>query len=505
MKKVRTIISAVMAASMILGMTACEESAAAAPSTADAVSTTQSSATGANTTTDPDANAATNEEIKELDTSTYVPSGNAGTVKYFGYYDITVDQKGKQQVDVFESEKYGGKIEWISATFGDAYFDKLATLIAADDSPDLLTLEPQAFPFGVSKGLYQSLDEYLDIDDPLWADMREIIESYNYKGQHYVFPHRMLAWRGLEYNRKTIADAGLTDPYELYKKGEWTWDSWRQMMMDFCNISDENIGYYATDGDVNAFVCTTGTVCIDYLPGGGVVNNLGDANVTRAVEFLAEMGRSGLLYPTSHPYGAWVSPQVFAEHCDKILFIGLEPEWGYIAMTENVQNFKGAENDIHDTVSDFAFVPYPRDPEADAYYQGSNCFGYMIPKGAKNLDGAVEFIMCNRLFDTDEAIQAQVRKEHIAPEKITYTEGKYAGMQKWRITWDEVLYDLWVEMRDPEVFDFVFEDLYGFGSTMQGYIGQSIIDCTFGEESWTQRSEEVMPMVQALVDEYSTD
>ena len=174
-------------------------------------------------------------------------------------------------------------------------------------------------------------------------------------------------------------------------------------------------------------------------------------------------------------------------------------------MTENVQNFTGVENDIHDTVSDFAFVPYPRDPEADAYYQGSNCFGYMIPKGAKNLDGAVEFIMCNRLFDTDEAIQAQVRKDHVAPEKITYTEGKYTGMQKWRMTWDEELYDLWVEMRDPEVFDFVFEDLYGFGSEMQGYIGQSIIDCTFGEESWTQRSTEVMPMVQALVDEYAVE
>ena len=500
MKKFRSILSVVLISSMILGMTACEE---AVSNESSVITAAPVAGTGANTTTDPDANAATDEEIKDVDTGEYVPSGNAGTVKYFGYYDITVDQKGKQQVDVFETEKYGGKIEWISATFGDAYYDKLATLIAADDSPDLLTLEPQAFPFGVSKGLYQALDGYLDIDDPLWADMRDVTESYNYKGEHYVFPHRMLAWRGLEYNRKTIDDAGLKDPYELYKNGEWTWDTWRQMMIDFCNISDENIGYYATDGDVNAFVCTTGSVCIDYLPGGGVENNLADVNVTRAVEYLAEMGRSGLLYPTSHPYGAWVSPQVFAEHCDKILFIGLEPEWGYIAMTENVQNFSGVENDIHDTVSDFAFVPYPRDPEADAYYQGSNCFGYMIPKGAKNVEGAVEFIMCNRLFDTDEAIQAQVKKEHIAPEKITYTAGKYEGMQKWRITWDETLYDLWVEMRDPEVFDFVTEDLYGFGNVMQGYIGQSIIDCTFGEESWTQRSAEVMPMVQALVDEYA--
>jgi len=320
MKKIKSILSAVLVSSMILGVAACGDTA---QTSSGGTAAAQPERTEANSTTDPDANAATDAEIKELDTSTYTPSGNAGTVKYFGYYDITVDQKGQQQVDIFETEKYGGKIEWISATFGDAYFDKLATLIAADDSPDLLTLEPQAFPYGVSKGLYQSLDEYLDIDDPLWADMREVIESYNYKGEHYVFPHRMLAWRGLEYNRKTIAEAGLTDPYELYKKGEWTWDTWRQLMIDFCNISDENIGYYATDGDVNAFVCTTGSVCIDYLPGGDVENNLNDANVTRAVEYLAEMGRSGLLYPTSHPYGAWVSPRclrsIVTRYCLSVL------------------------------------------------------------------------------------------------------------------------------------------------------------------------------------------
>ena len=505
MNKLKKPLCMAMAVSMMLGMAACAEAdiTSGGANSGAAITSSTSAGTGAGTTTDPDANAATDEEIKDLDTGDYVPSGNAGVVKYLGYYDITVDQKGKQQVNVFESEKYGGKIEWISTSFGDAYFEKLAALISADDSPDLLTYEPQAFPYGVSKNMYEPLDDYLDIDDPLWADMRDVIDSYNYKGEHYFFPHRMVTWYALEYNRKTIADAGLADPYDLYKNGEWTWDAWRQLMLDFCNLSDENIGFYATDATINAFVCTTGTVCVDYLPGGDVKNNLADANVTRAVEYLAEMGRNGLLYPTSHPHGDWVSPQVFANVSDKILFLGLEPEWAYIAMTENVQNPSGVENDILGTVSDFAFVPYPRDPKSDKYYQGSSCYGYMIPRGAKNIDGSVEFIMCNRLFETDEAIQAQVKKDHIAPEKITYTAGKYAGMEKWQIIWDEDVYDLWVEMRDPDKFDFVFEDLYGFGTEMQAYIGQSIIDCTFGDESWTQRSAEVMPMVQTLVDEYA--
>ena len=75
--------------------------------------------------------------------------------------------------------------------------------------------------------------------------------------------------------------------------------------------------------------------------------------------------------------------------------------------------------------------------------------------------------------------------------------------KKWQMIWDEKLYDLCLEMRDPTVYDFVVEDLYGFGSEMQSYIGQSIIDCTFGSESWSQVSEEMYPLVQARVDELS--
>ncbi|MBP1544097.1 MAG: extracellular solute-binding protein [Oscillospiraceae bacterium] len=511
MKTFKKIMGCCLATAMLLGITACDEQGAvqsgagtpAAVGTSGTVAAQTTTTNGANTTTDPNLNAATDEEIKDLDTSSYVPSGNAGVVKYLGYYDITVDQKGKEQIDIFESEKYGGKIEWISATFGDAYFEKLATLIAADDSPDLLTYELQAFPFGVSKNIYQPLDDLLDIDDPLWADMRDLIDSFEYKGQHYYFPHRIVTSYALNYNRKTIEDAGLKDPYDLYLNGEWTWDAWRQMMLDFCNQSPDHIGYYCTDSTVNSFVNTTGVVVVDLLPDGSIVNNLQHPDVTRAVEYMVEMGRSGILYPTDHPHGDWVSPQVFAYTSDKILFLGLEPEWTYIASTENLQNPAGVENDIFDTVSDFAFVPYPRDPQADKYYQASSCFGYMIPKGAKNTAGAVEFIMCNRLYETDENIKKQIRDDHIAPEKVTYTAGKYEGMQKWQMTWDPTLYDLWREMCDPDKFSFVIEDLYGFGSEMQKLICQTEIDCSFGEESWTQKVNEVAPLVQGLIDEYS--
>lgn len=511
MNKFKRLLGCGLTAAMLLSMTACGEEAK--PVTAPTSTTSNPAAGGAPATTtttmstkDPNDMEPTDDTAKDLDTGSFTPSGAAGTVKFLGYYDITDDQKGKEQTMIFESELYGGTIEWISASSGSGYYEKLATLIAADDSPDLMTFEPLAFPYGVSKKMFEPLDDYIDIDDPLWTDMRELIDEYEYDGTHYYFPHRIVTKYNLNYSRKTIEDAGLTDPYDLYVAGNWTWDTWREMMIEFCNQDDSNIGFYATSTMLEAFINTTGTSIIDVNPNGTIENNLLSADVTRAVEYLSEMGRSGLLYPESHPHGDWVSPQVWATVADKILFLGMEGEWTYIAATETIQNPTGVENDIHDTVSEFAFVPFPRDPDADAYYMCSNTFGYMVPKGAQNINGAVEFIMCNRLYETDENIKAQDKADHISPEKITFTAGKYEGMQKWQITWDEQVYDHWKEMCDASEdsnFTFVIDDMYGFSDELSTPVTDALYSSTFGTDSWTQKSAEIAPVVEGIIAEYT--
>lgn len=505
MNKLKRLLGCGLVASMLLSMAACEDSApTGGNNSGNSIGNT--SATTTATTADPDENADTDKTEKDLNTGDYTPSGNAGTVKYLGYYDITTDQKGEEQCLIFQSDTYGGNIEWISASSGSAYYEKLATLISGDDSPDLMTFEPLAFPYGVSRNMFESLDDYLDADDAVWEDMKPLIDEYEYEGKHYYFPHRIVTRYSLNYNRKTVEDAGLKDPYDLYLNGEWTWDTWRQMMIDFCNLSEDNIGLYCTSTMLECFINTTGTTVIDVASDGTITNNLNHPNVTRAIEYLAECGRSGLLYPADHPYGDWVSPEVWAKCSDKLLFLSMEPEWTYIAATETIQNPSGVENDILDTVSDFAFVPFPKDPNADAYYMCSNTFGYMVPKGAKNIKGATEFIMCNRLYETDQNIIDQVKTDHISPTPVYYTAGKYAGMQKWVITWDETCYDLWRDMCDASAdsnFTFIIEDMYGFGDDLSTPITDGIYNSTFVDSSWTQTREEIMPQVEAILAEYA--
>ncbi len=501
MKTFKKLAACAMAICMTVGITACDEGGNV-PSTTSVAGPGGITTTTAATTTDPDENAATDDEAKELNTGEFQPSGDAGIVKFLGFYDITVDQKGKEQCMIFQSDVYGGTIEWISAPSDYAYYEKLATLIAADDSPDLMTFEAMAFPYGVTKNMFESLDGHLNAEDAIWSDMKPIIDSYTFNGKHYYFPHRIVTSFALNYDRSTIENAGLQDPYDLYVAGEWTWDAWREMMIEFCNQDDSHIGFYSTDTIISSFVATTGTPVINVSPDGTITNNINHPNITRAIEFFSELGRNGLLYPTDHPHGDWVSPQVWSGVSDKILFLGMEPEWTYIAATEQLQNPTGVDNDIFNTPSDFAFVPFPRDPQADNYYASTGTFGYMVPKGAKNIDGAVEFIYCNRLFETDQAIIDQVREDHINPEIITYTQGKYAGIQKWQMTWDEQVYDLWRECVDSDKFEYVTDYIFGFDQEVKVNICTAMYDTTFGDESWTQRSEEIYPLVETVLNEY---
>ncbi len=92
---------------------------------------TEPSVTSAATTTDPDENAATDKEIKDVTTSEYTPDGNAGKLVWLGYYDI----RDSDQYAIFTSEQYGGEIEYVNCSSGDAYFEKLDVMISSGDSP----------------------------------------------------------------------------------------------------------------------------------------------------------------------------------------------------------------------------------------------------------------------------------------------------------------------------------------------------------------------------------
>lgn len=124
----------------------------------------------------------------------------------------------------------------------------------------------------------------------------DVAESYSWNGKHYYYQHRITTSFALNYSKKTIEENDLPDPYELYRNGEWTWDAWRDIMIQFCDKDDDNIGFYATDTTVDAFILTTGTSIVDTQPSGVISNNIANPNVTRAMQFIETLCRDGVSY-----------------------------------------------------------------------------------------------------------------------------------------------------------------------------------------------------------------
>ena len=497
MTSTKRILSGLLAAGMILSLTACDEEPAvsggnSAGNTPGAPAVIISVAT---TTSDSDENPPTDAEIKKAGTDSYTPDGNSGTIVWLGYYDLITDGSASEQYKIFNSELYGGDIEYVSTTSGTAYFEKLATMISSDDSPDIVRYEWQSFPTGMSKNMYEPLDGEIDMTSPLWSDMAETAERFAYKGKHYYYPYRITTNFALNYNRKSLEEYALDDPYDLYMNNQWTWDTFKQLLIDWCSADDSHIGY-AGEGAMS-FIATTGTSLVKVQEDGTARNNLSDINVSRAMEYCADLYRNGLTY--QNEIGDWVSPQLWADNSDRILFLGMNPEWTYGAAAGQVQNKPGAADDICNTVSDFAFVPFPRDPQADKYYIAYDTFGYLVAKGAKNKKGALDWINLCRVYETDPAVNATKKQEAINPEPVYFTSGKYEGLQKWALVWDERQYDLWQDMMDPSKFSFTFDDCWGFNDDLKTICNTILFDPMFHGESFTKLSAEYSPVIDSII------
>lgn len=52
--------------------------------------------------------------------------------------------------------------------------------------------------------------------------------------------------------------------------------------------------------------------------------------------FYEKLNRDGVM--SGRELNDWVSPELFAQNCDKLLFLGVEPELAYTAATKGVQD-----------------------------------------------------------------------------------------------------------------------------------------------------------------------
>lgn len=290
-------------------------------------------------------------------------------------------------------------------------------------------------PNGVEKGQYEYLDSYIDLSDPIWDGMKDLIEKYKYKGHYYVVPYSVSDYIAITYSRTLIEEEGLTDPYKLYQEGKWDWDAFMSSMKTFvANAEDGETRYGCAGWFGQAIVQSTGESIINY-DGKKFSSNVMNEKIEKA-ELLEELTRLSLFDPTW--YGTYPND-------GSILYYGMAP-W-HLGQS-NVMNPDG----------DLFLVPFPKMPGSDKYYLCGNAAAKMLVKNSDKGDAVAAYIKCERLAAT-QAEYKQAAKEKALIEtktaagKVTsyLTEEQYDFMQTWYSSEDIV-----------PMFDFG----YGMGTRM---------------------------------------
>lgn len=387
MKKTMAFISALLVAAAAFSLTACGDK----------------ESSSSNPYADVDIDASLRKEIRtnvansELLEDTELENK---TIKWLSDWDINPDSSGKNkptELVAFE-EKYGGKIEWIQCTYENRY-EKLAETINSGEGVDFFYAgNMDAFPKGAVRGMFAPVDDYIDFSSPVWEDVEEVNDSLMWDGKHYCTVVQTTGDKvGCVYNKKTVQEAGLEDPAELYARGEWTWDTFQSMLLSFVDVEKQ---HYGIDGWWFEFglMATTGVAPVT-IDGGKLVNNIGDPAMERVQDFLYDLNTTGCIAIGVGDYGWEAHPEYIGE--GKMLFypVGL-----YTFYAESSQWKKQFGDDAF-------FVPMPKDPEADDYYVPVGMEGYMFVKGGANPEGVAKFLECKRFTLLDEGTKAIADKQ----------------------------------------------------------------------------------------------
>ncbi len=294
-----------------------------------------------------------------------IPKNLKGTTVTFAHWG---DEGGAEYQKVAKAftKTTGINVKW-QLYNQTTYEADIAKQIVAGKGPDIIILNdkiPQIYSVAME------LPKIFNINDGFW-DPR-VTEQTKFKGKNYFvnsYYSPYVPTAGIVvYNKKIFNDNGLTSPVDYINQGNWTWETFKQCMLDA-----KKIGYYGGVLDPYLMGLTMGTGFMSYDAKTGKLSaNKNNEAMLKSLKFYAECREEGLV-------GNYLIAQYPA---------------GNIAMlTTDAYAIKrnGYLKDM--SASDFGAVRMPDTFEGKpCNYGGVGLRAYGLAKNAKNPEGAYYFL-----------------------------------------------------------------------------------------------------------------
>lgn len=292
------------------------------------------------------------------------------TVEVFNWNPISEIPGAKKAVENFTKET-GIKVKWTTESYS-TFLSKLASRVAANDSPDVVRLT-SPLP-GALISLQDLSTTNYDFTDAGWD--KDIMKLYTVKGKQYgvtLVGTHMDSNRVMFYNKNLINEYELADPYGLWKQNKWTLNTF----LDYCRIFTKDAGTPAWGyGDPAKYLSMFGMPGAISFDGSEYVSMLNDTEFVKRAKESADFVNTEKIATKSWGYNEfekgealfWTSSTIYAR-------------------LANTYFPKMKSSGV------LGVVPMPTVDGQGKYYQGIHeAEAYGVAKGAKNANAVGYFL-----------------------------------------------------------------------------------------------------------------
>lgn len=348
-KHLKSLLALIVVVGLLMSLIACGGSKSTGEDTS--VDNTQDS--GSTETTDQQESTAPEEPNLEFDFSAF-EQYKGKTIKVWMWWDVSEEDKAKDKAAF--TDKTGIEIEYTNIPW-DQFPQKAISAVASGAGPDIL-FNDRGMPTWAYKKVLLPISDYIDITkEPIASEISPAFTRYytHVDGKVYSLSSPTQPYR-LYYNKEMLEAAGVEDPLELYKAGQWTWAKFFEIgqALTVDTNGDGKIDQYGYDAwPIEQWLFTNGANLIKYVDGKPVFA-LDEPAALAALQAVRDIEQK---YKFKSPYNPDVDPQKkFVEGQTAMDYWG---EWDF-------QNFKDKLGDK------LGMAPFPIGPDYKGDYKSAD-------------------------------------------------------------------------------------------------------------------------------------
>lgn len=227
------------------------------------------------------------DENKKKDFLASIPKSLKGkTVKILIWWNPGVAETAKMKEF---TEKTGINVKFITTGSGE-YSQKLSSMIAQNNSPDLACIMQEQYPSLIMQDYFQPISNgKLDLKDSIY-DM-DTMNKFKYKNQYYgamIKGSTMVTFNVMLFNADYFSQAGVKTPYQYWQEGNWNWDTFVQCAQEIQQKNKKIKAAITGEYQCNQLIGTANTDPVKF-DNGKIINNCSDTKLLDAWNFLHDL------------------------------------------------------------------------------------------------------------------------------------------------------------------------------------------------------------------------